>query len=468
MGSFYIHKGACNLLKANKKRSRLLFLGLLAILVMVPLAFVLIKRMEGQPPDMALKLDSAALGAEQTLTLNASDEKTGLRQVWLALLKDGKETVLLDKQFAAVSFLSGGAVRSKTLEVQFDAKALGLTDGKAVLRLVTRDHSWRHWGAGNQNYQEQEVIIDTRAPVISIISNPLNMNQGGAGLVVYRLSEACPTSGIMVGDRFYPGISGGFSDAQVHMTFIALTHKQGADTQLYVSATDYAGNQGRSGIARHINPRKFRRDTLSISDNFLSWKMPELRDQVPVHGGASLLDIFLKVNRDLRQANYEVLKKVTAQSDAKVHWQGGFLRLPRSANRAGFADYRIYKYKGKTVDNQTHLGQDLASDSQAPIPAANAGKVVFAERLGIYGLTVVIDHGFGLFSLYAHLSEISVPVGQMVAKGDALGKTGTTGLAGGDHLHFSVMVHQTFVNPLEWYDTNWVRNNVTSKLKAVR
>lgn len=442
-------------------------MGLLAILIMVPLGILLVKRMEGKPPEMKLDLDSAALGAEQTLTLNASDDQTGLRQVWMAVLKDGKETVLLDKKFPATNILSGGGVHKRTLEIPFNANAMGLTDGKAMLRLMTRDYAWRKWGKGNKVYQEKEVIIDTRAPTISIVSHPLNMNQGGAGLVIYRLSEDCRTSGIMVGEEFYPGQSGAFSDAKVFMTFIALNHKQGSSTPVVATATDYAGNEGRSGIARHINGRKFRRDTISLSDNFLSWKMPELKDQVEVIGGASLMETFLRVNRDLRQANYEVLKKVTAQSDAKVYWKGGFLRLPRSANRAGYADFRTYKYKGRTIDEQTHLGLDLASNAQSTIPAANSGKVVFAENLGIYGQTVVIDHGFGLFSLYSHCSEISTSVGQMVTKGDPIGKTGTTGLAGGDHLHFGVMVHHTFVNPLEWYDTNWIRNNLTLKIDAV-
>lgn len=453
--------------KDKKKKSKGWFWSLLALLVMVPLSVVLVKRMEGRAPVMTLKLEGAALGAEQTLTLDVSDDQTGLRQVWMAVFKDGKERVLIDQKFPTAGIFSGGSVRAKTLEVPFDAKELAVTDGKAVLRLVTRDYSWRGWGAGNNNYQEKEVIIDTRAPVISIMSHPLNLNQGGSGVVIYRLSEDCPSSGIMVGEHFYPGASGGFSDAKIHMTFIALSHKQGADSRLYAIATDFAGNEGRRGIARHINPRKFKKDTISLSDNFLSWKMPELQDQVAMHGNASLLEIFLKVNAELRQANYEVFKKVTAQSDAELHWKGAFQRLPRSANRAGFAEFRTYKYNGKAVDQQTHLGIDLASNSQALVPAANAGRVAFADNLGIYGQTVVIDHGFGLFSVYAHLSEIGVMVDKVVAKGDGIGRTGTTGLAGGDHLHFSMMVHHTFVNPLEWWDNSWIRNNVTTKIEAV-
>jgi murein DD-endopeptidase MepM/ murein hydrolase activator NlpD len=455
-------------LNAKKKQSKPWLWGLLLVLVVVPLAVLLVTRLEGQLPTMELKMDGAALGAEQTLTLAVADDQSGLRQVWVAILKEGKETVLADKQYPSTGIFGGGMVHTETLQLPFEPKALGLTDGKAVLRLVTRDYSWRHWGAGNQQYQEQEVVIDTQSPTISIISQQLNLNQGGSGVVMYRLSEACPTSGIQVGDDFYPGATGAFSDAKIYMTLIALNHRQGVATQLYATATDYAGNQGRTGLARHINARQFKKDTIAISDSFLSWKMPELKDQVEVSPGASLLEIFLKVNRDLRKANYEVFKKITAHSDATVYWKGDFLRLPSSANRAGYADFRTYIYKGKAVDKQTHLGIDLASMSQSSVPAANAGKVAFADNLGIYGLAVVIDHGFGLFSVYGHLSEIGVSVGQMVARGDEIGKTGTTGLAGGDHLHFSVLVHHTFVNPIEWWDPHWVRNNITSKIEAIR
>ena len=151
-----------------------------------------------------------------------------------------------------------------------------------------------------------------------------------------------------------------------------------------------------------------------------------------------------------------------------MHWKDRFLRLPKSAPRAGFADDRTYLYKGKVIDQQTHLGIDLASLKHSPVPAANHGVVVFADRLGIYGRTVLIDHGFGLFSMYAHLNQITANVGQKVSKGDILGKTGNTGLAGGDHLHFGMLVHDTFVNPIEWWDAAWIKNNITSKIEMVK
>jgi murein DD-endopeptidase MepM/ murein hydrolase activator NlpD len=141
--------------------------------------------------------------------------------------------------------------------------------------------------------------------------------------------------------------------------------------------------------------------------------------------------------------------------------------MPGSASQAGFADHRVYEYNGKIIDRQVHLGIDLASVRHAAIPAANSGIVAFSGNLGIYGKTVLIDHGFGLFSMYSHLNASDVRKGQTVKKGDTIGRTGSTGLAGGDHLHFSILIHNTFVNPIEWWDASWIENNVTDKIKAV-
>ncbi|WP_239027828.1 M23 family metallopeptidase [Geomonas subterranea] len=102
------------------------------------------------------------------------------------------------------------------------------------------------------------------------------------------------------------------------------------------------------------------------------------------------------------------------------------------------------------------------------MPAANRGRVVWADDLGIYGQCVIIDHGLGLQTLYGHLSRIAVKEGEEVRKGDIIGDTGDTGLAGGDHLHFGVMISGQEVNPIEWWDPTWIRNNVTGKLEEAK
>ena len=78
----------------------------------------------------------------------------------------------------------------------------------------------------------------------------------------------------------------------------------------------------------------------------------------------------------------------------------------------------------------------------------------------------ILDHGLGLFTLYAHLSSIDVKVGDSVAKRQILGKTGETGLAVGDHLHFGVYLDGVAVLPVEWWDQKWIDDNITPKLEG--
>ena len=180
------------------------------------------------------------------------------------------------------------------------------------------------------------------------------------------------------------------------------------------------------------------------------------------------MEKFLEINRNLRQANYQKIGAACQNPAQKILWKGAFLRLPKSATRAQYADHRTYYYDGQQIDKQVHLGIDLASLSNSKVPAGNAGVVVFAQSLGIYGNTVILDHGFGLFSMYSHLSQIAVNPGDVVSRGDQLGRTGSTGMAGGDHLHFSMLIDGIFVNPVEWWDINWIQNNVTAKIERAR
>ena len=434
-------------------------------MIVLPVGWFLWDRLETEKPAINMDLLSPHLGQAQEFTLAVSDAKSGLRRLWVGLLKDGLETVLYNQKFPSAGFFKGGKVHETSVKIQIEPAVLGFADGEAILRTVVSDYSWRDWWRGNKTYTEKNVVIDTRPPEVEVLSRTLNINQGGAGLVIFRTSETCSQSGVQVGDRFYPGHTGFFKDPLVHLAFMALGYQQGTDTSIFVKVTDLAGNQAKGGLNYHLRRKVFRQDRLDITDGFLKQKMPNFSSQILQDTNLSLVDKFLRVNRVLREDNYQKIAGVCRNTDSKIHWQGDFLRLPKSATRAKFADHRTYLYKGREIDRQVHMGFDLASVAQSPVPAANSGIVIFAEPLGIYGKTVIMDHGFGLFSMYAHLSHIGVKAGDRLAKGDKLGRTGSTGLAGGDHLHFSMLVNDTFVNPVEWWDTHWIQHNVLSKIE---
>ena len=422
-------------------------------------------RLEGQPPTLELDLVSPYIGASQELTIAVADTKSGLRRLWVGLLKDGKEVVLHDSDFPSAGLLKGGSLKETSIKFLVAPPKLGFSDGEAIFRMVVHDYSWRDWWKGNKTYLEKTVVIDTQPPEIEVLSRAHNINMGGAGLVIFRASESCSQIGVQVGDNFFPGHGGLFADPLVYVTFIALGYQQGRDTDMRVRAVDQAGNRAESGFYYHIRRKVFRKDKINISDGFLNRKIPEFSSQLSPGVSKSPVDKFLEINRDLRRANFQKIAAECQKPEQKMHWQGSFLRLPKSASRARFADHRTYFYKGNEIDRQVHLGIDLASVANSPVPAGNAGVVALAQSLGIYGKTVILDHGYGLFSMYSHLSQIAVKAGDRVARGDKLGRTGSTGMAGGDHLHFSMLINDTFVNPVEWWDMKWIENNVTSKIE---
>ncbi|MBW2429718.1 MAG: M23 family metallopeptidase [Deltaproteobacteria bacterium] len=455
-------------MKKDKKHTKLWLMVIVGVIIIVPAAFFLMIRLEGEQPSMELDLAASYIGRSQELSLSASDTKSGLRQLWVGLMKDGKEVVLYDESFPSAGFFKGGIAHDTLVKIPVAPLDLGFSDGKAILRMVVRDYSWRNWWKGNKTYAEKPVVIDTRAPAMEVFTSAHNVNQGGTGLVIFRTSETCSQSGVQVGNKFFPGHKGYFKDPLVYLTFFALGYEQGRDTTIHLIAVDQAGNQGKSGLTHYIRRQTFRKDRINITDRFLKKKLPDFDSEIPRDSKTSPVARFLYINRDLRQANYQKIAEACRNTDNKLHWQGEFLRLPNAANRAGYADHRTYFYQKKEIDRQVHLGIDLASLANSPVPAANSGVVMFARPLGIYGRTVIIDHGFGLFSMYSHLSFIAVKAGDRVSKGDNLGRTGSTGLAGGDHLHFSMLINDTFVNPVEWWDKKWIQNNVLSKIEQVK
>ncbi len=450
--------------------SRALLISLACLLVVLSASWILFIYLENENPSVKTEMASLsmAIGSSKNLLISVSDEKRGLRKILIALIKDGKESVLLDKEYPSGGFFGGGKVNRDSITISVEPKKLGLADGKAVLRMVAWDYSWQRWWNGNITTVEKEVLIDTKRPDVSVLSGIQNLNQGGSGIVLYNLSEPCENTGVYAGGNFFPGYSGYFNDKNIYMSFFALEQNKGPGTEIFVEAVDDAGNSTRRGFQVFVKAQIFKKDSINISDAFLNSKMPEFNVEIQQDSKTPQVDKFLKVNRDLRADNYRKITELVKNTEKTLLWGGVFVSFPNAKNMAGFADHRVYNYQGKYIDSQIHLGVDLASVANAPVPAANRGKIVFTGDLGIYGKTVLVDHGFGLFSVYSHLNSFDVKEGDIIEKGGVVGRSGSTGLAAGDHLHFSMLVNNIFVNPLEWWDASWIANNITGKIQAVK
>jgi hypothetical protein len=398
---------------------------------------------------------SPHVGAEETIEVRALDEGTGVETVSVWIDRAGQTIPLAEERYPGDLFRGAELDVERRIEIVLRPEEFGLTDGAVVVRAEARDYSWR----GNRSAAHATLWIDTVPPKVVVATGLTYVRRGGAEIAVYAVGEQIREHGVQIGERFFPGYPHP-SDPERFVALYAVEPDAPSEPRAEVVAVDRAGNRTAVPLSISLIERKFPNARVGLTDAFMERKVREL---LPKHDG-ELLEGYLQINRDLRRSNAEQIARVCARSSNERLWAGPFLQLPNSQVNARFAERRSYRYQNETVDEQTHLGFDLASTARAEVPAPNDGVVRFAEDLGIYGKTVIVDHGLGLFTLHGHLSEISVEKGQAVARGGLLGRTGATGLAGGDHLHFAVLVSGVFVDPLEWFDGRWIREHVEAKL----
>ncbi len=435
-----------------KKKSRRLAVPLAVAAVLVLFGARLFFKDTSGPELTVTPEPSGPVSARSVFVRKAADA-SGVSSFSVIIEKDGQSMMLPAPRSA------GGQTEA---EFAFSLGKTTLSDGPFKLLVQAVDDSYARFGKGNVTVREYPLVMDTTAPVIRVKNTPPLIKRGGTGAVSYTVSEETARSGIMVGKLFFPGYR------QQDGAYICLfPFPYAAETDSYhpeIMAEDVAGNVSESSFLISPASVKFRKDSVNITDAFIKSKADVLAALCP--GKDSPVEQYVCVNNEQRGRDELRLLDICAHSSPAAHWNGDFMRLPRSAVSAGFGDDRTYKYKGEAVDRQIHTGMDLASVRNADVPAANDGTVVFRGELGIYGNTLVIDHGLNLFTMYAQLSEFSVETGSPVKRGDVIGKTGKTGLAGGDHVHLGFLVGGVPVQPLEWLDSAWIRNNISSRMAA--
>ena len=341
-------------------------------------------------------------------------------------------------------------------------------------RIVVRAARPVLYGMRNaETTSSRDVQVRLEPPRVAVLSSFHYINHGGAEFVVYTAAPADVESGVRVGDQTYPGYPGAAvgiqGDGSTRVAFFALLPDQDLNTPIEVFARDAAGNQATAALEHMEFAKPFGRSTIAI-DSWVGRVVPPIIANTPELQGQStepdkIAEAFVRVNSELRRKNAETIAALATKSAPQMMWTEAFQALSNAAVEAKFADYRTYTYQGKEVDRQVHLGFDLAVTAQVPILAAQKGVVVHAAYLGIYGNCVILDHGLGVQSLYGHLSSIDVKVGDTVEKGQTLGRSGLTGLAAGDHLHFTMLVNGHPVNPVEWWDPKWMQDRVLRKVK---
>jgi murein DD-endopeptidase MepM/ murein hydrolase activator NlpD len=459
-----------------------MFRWLVALLVLagVCVAGAYIVAGRGAPPQLAIEKPERVVGQAGALEVTATAPGAKFTGLSITLEQNGKTISLyaLDgAQTATVTRVGADQLRvSRPIgkqdvpELQSGAARIVVTakrPGLMNLRTLSSTAS-------------KEFQVRLEPPRIAVVSTKHYINLGGSEMVVYRATPPDVASGVRVGDVEYPGFPAAGAgvagaDPARKVAFFSLLYDQPLATPIVAFARDEAGNSTTATFVDDVFPKPFRKSRIEIDDRFINRVVPgilehspELKLTPPAESSPEMLAAFLRINGELRRLNAQEIASLAEKTSPERQWQATFIQLGNSQVEASFADHRTYHYKGKEVDQQTHLGFDLAVTAHVPVAAANAGTVLVTKWLGIYGNCVIIDHGMGVQSLYGHLQGFDVKEGDKVTRGQIVGRSDSSGLAGGDHLHFTMLVGGQMVNPVEWWDSHWIADRVERKLKEAR
>jgi murein DD-endopeptidase MepM/ murein hydrolase activator NlpD len=333
-----------------------------------------------------------------------------------------------------------------------------LKDGKAQLIVEATSNGFPHKSTRTQ----QEVTVITRPPSVTADSDQHYLYLGMADLATLSLSGTWTEAGVRVGDQTFrawptPGGKPGY------FSVYAFPWNAPANAAPVAYATNGAGNLVTSPLVFQFPKKeqpKYTQHELQIDDKFMNKVVSELDP----NGSGDLVTRFVKINNEMRKANNKTLSDLRLKTADHFLWSQPFIRQAGAKTEATFADQRSYIYRGQKIDAQVHLGYDLAVTQHVGVQASNDGVVVYAAPLGIYGNCIVVDHGYGLQTIYGHLSQINVHEGDAVKRGDSMGLSGMTGMAGGDHIHFTMQLDGVQIDPKSWWDPHWIKDHIAKRV----
>lgn len=341
-----------------------------------------------------------------------------------------------------------------------------------VLKIEATDNSL--WGLfmGNTYKEEITLVIDQRRPVLAIVANSYKIQKGGSAIVIFKAEDPHMQSLKIETSFGKTFVAQPFMKEGYYASLVAWPVQEQTFSATVV-ARDRAGNETKSAIPLRLKDHVYRVSNIELSDAFLDGKIAELANEYEQTAGVDdRLEQFRIINEKVRADNEKIIHDITSKVSKNMildFTPEPFYPLVNGQKVADFGDHRIYSYKGQeNVSQAYHMGLDLASVAMGPITSSNGGNVVFSQPNGIYGNLPIIDHGFGLYTLYGHCSEVHVQEGDVAALGQEIAKTGLSGYAMGDHLHFGILVQGIEVRPEEWMDTKWIYDNITSVIENAK
>jgi len=393
------------------------------------------------------------------------EDGSGLKSFKVTLSTPHDEWVVVDEKNPSTEV-------KKSFDV-LPPKGVRRVDSPSVtLKIEATDNSL--WGLfmGNTVKEEHTLVIDQRQPVLSIIANSYKIQKGGSAIVVFRADDPHMESLKIETNFGKTFIAQPFLKEGYYASLLAWPVQEQTFSATVV-ARDRAGNEARSSVPLRLKDHVYRVSNIELSDAFLDGKIAQLANEYEQTVGVDdRLEQFRIINEKVRADNEKIIHDITSKvsNDLVSDFNPNpFYPLVNGQKVADFGDHRIYSYKGQqNISQAYHMGLDLASVHMGPIKASNGGKVVFSQPNGIYGNLPIIDHGFGLYTLYGHCSEVHVQEHDTVSAGQEIAKTGLSGYAMGDHLHFGILVQGIEVRPEEWMDTKWIYDNITSVIDSAK
>ncbi|QOP43132.1 M23 family metallopeptidase [Sulfurimonas sediminis] len=400
---------------------------------------------------------------KKPLPLKIEDE-SGIKSYKVILRTKNGESELLYNQLLYPE-------KAVSLKLEPPRGASAIKDKNIEIVVQAQDASKWNFLNGNTAVKSFKLRIDKKRPQVNIVNNSYKISRGGAALVIFKaedenLKELYIKSNHNKHFKVEPFYKEGY--------YIALLAwpVQDEGFKATVVAKDSAGNVRKTYVPLYLKNKTYRLSKITISDKFLNGKIAELAEEFDeTQGVEDPLERFKIINENIREKNEALIHKLTSDvpqemiSDFKIK---KMYPLKNGKVVAYFGDHRKYYYKGQFISEAYHLGLDMASHAMAPIRTQNGGNVVFADYNGLYGNSPIIAHGLGLYTLYGHCSSLEVSAGDEVAPNSVIAKTGKTGYAMGDHLHFGVLVQGIEVRPQEWMDKKWIKLNINDIIKSAK
>jgi murein DD-endopeptidase MepM/ murein hydrolase activator NlpD len=423
---------------------------IVAVLAAVVLAILGWFWSSGKEAELKFARPVPAIGTVTPIVVEV-DDPAGVKSVSASVEQGGQSQLVYEEKTKS---------RQKNRVYSFTAgkqQAPFLKEGEAKIVLKASTNDFR--GATKTVSQVVQVVL--KPPTVVADGRQHYINQGGAELVGLDLGGNWTEAGVRV-ENYSAGsfpMPGEPDNSNHRFSLFPFPWNVAADTIPVAFVRNSTGTEVTTNFWVKVFPKTFRSSNIQLTDK----NMQKVVGELDPGGTGSLADRFVKLNRVLREANAQTIYDLRKNTENRILWSGPFVPV-KGARESYFADRRSYFYNGKKIDEQVHLGYDLAQTANTPVKAANSGKVIYADRLGIYGNCVVIDHGYSLQSLYGHMSRIDVKVGDRIAKEQQIGVSGATGMAFGDHVHFSMLVAGYQVDPKEWWDEHWIHDRILSKI----